>query len=138
MSGTPVHDDPYVAGFLAGQAVAYCEMVSRGVRLAGQLDVPSDACEALVALVQQEGCRTRVLVRDGRAAIWVYRYPQVERLIEALETSLPIPSEMAIWGMGKLLGYDNLDVLAFLASTSTSPAESNPLPCLDKRGSDMG
>lgn len=130
-------DDRYVAGFLAGQAVAYCEMVTRGVRLAGQLDVPLEARDTLVALIGREGCLARVIERDtDRAAIWIYRDQGVEWLLDALETSFPTPNAIAIWGMGKLLGYGNQDVMTFLASTSTSPAESSPRPCLDMRCSD--
>lgn len=106
--------DEYVAGFLAGQAVAYCEMVTRGVRLAGQLDVPSQACDTLAQLVYAEGCMARIVTRDtGRAALWVYREHGVERLIDAFESSLPTPNDVAIWGMGKLLGYGDQDVLTF-------------------------
>lgn len=130
--------DRYIDGFLAGQAVAYCEMVCRGVRLAGQLDVPAQACAELVALVQQEGCVARVVSLDRtRAAVWIYRDKRVERLIEALH-EIPMPSDIAIWSMGKLFGYADADVLDFLASTSVSAAESSPRLCSGKLDSDTG
>ena len=109
----------YIEGFLAGQAVAYCEMVSRGVRLAGQMDVPAQACDSLVILVQQEGCFARVVSVDpGRAAIWIYRDRGVERLIDAFDDAgVPMPSELAIWSMGKLFGYCDQQVLDYLRAT---------------------
>ena len=118
-------NDRYVAGFLAGQTIAYCEMVSRGVRLAGQLDVPADACQTLAELISSEGCRCRVVSRDAeRAAIWIYREPSVERLIEAFESTCPTPADVAIWGMGKILGYSDQDVMTFLTSTSVRTSTS--------------
>ena len=107
----------YAEGFLAGQAVAYCEMVRLGIRLAGQLDVPLDACARLVLLVQREGCKARVVSSRDRAAIWIYYDGRVERLIDALDgITAPMPSDVAIWGMGKLFGYSDLDVLDYLTS----------------------
>jgi hypothetical protein len=109
--------DRYISGFLAGQAVAYCEMVSRGVRLAGQLDVPAESCPALVELVQREGCKAHVVPRDGRAALWIYRDERIEKLIHALDGTVPMPPCVAVWGMGKLFGYSDRDILDYLAST---------------------
>lgn len=118
----------YADGFLAGQVVAYCEMVNRGVRLTGHIDVPEDACSALVSLVKQEGCLARVDVGEGgRAVLWIYRDPDVESLIVALcSPDFPMPSAVAIWGMGKLFGYGDRDVLTFLGSTSASVEEPSP------------
>lgn len=128
----------YISGFLAGQAVAYCEMVCRGVRLAGQLDVPEEACAGLVSLVDREGCTAYVVSGDsGRAAVWIYRDDRVVRLIEALSAA-PMPSAVTVWGMGKLLGYSDEDVLNFLSSTSASLAESNRHPCSGTLDSDRG
>jgi hypothetical protein len=128
----------YIAGFLAGQAVAYCEMVCRGVRLAGQLDVPTAACAELVPLIEQEGCSVRVMSLDhDRAALWIYRDKRVERLIQELSAA-PMPSDVAIWSMGKLFGYGDGDVLDFLASTSVSGARSSLRLCSGKPHSDTG
>ena len=111
--------DRYVEGFLAGQVVAYCEMTLRGVRLAGQMDVPSDACSSLISLVEAEGCMARVVCRDaGRAAFWIYRDARVGALIDALESTPPMPRNLAIWSMGKLFGYGDREVLDFLNSST--------------------
>ena len=109
--------DRYIEGFLAGQAVAYCEMVRRGVRLAGQLDVPADECARLLMVVQREGCLGHSVQRDeGRAAVWIYRDERIKRLIDSFETAAPCPSHSAIWGMGKLFGYGDQDILDYLPS----------------------
>lgn len=109
--------EKYIEGFLDGQALAYCEMVSRGVRLAGQLDVPAEACAQLLPLIEREGCLARVASRDpGRSAIWIYRDKRVERLIAALDiTNNRMGSvDIAIWSMGKLFGYGDGEVLDFM------------------------
>lgn len=104
----------YIEGFLAGQAIAYCEMVSRGVRLAGQMDVPAKYAAKLRALVEQEGCLARLQRRDrGRVALWIFSIEGVDRLIDALEKA-PMPSDVAIWSMGKLFGYGDWDVLNYV------------------------
>ena len=112
----PTGAEGYISGFLDGQAVAYCEMVCRGVRLAGQLDVSADACVRLVALIEREGCMARVVGGESdRAAIWIYRDAAVERLIDAI-TEIPMPADAAVWSMGKLFGYGDRDVLDYVAA----------------------
>lgn len=128
--------DRYVHGFWDGQVVAYCEMVCRGVRLAGQLDVPLEVSDGLALLAEREGCMARVVARDpDRAAVWIYRDKAVNGLIDALSET-PMPTEVGIWGMGKLLGYGDRDVLDFFESRSVFVGEPIRRPCLDRQGFD--
>jgi len=43
--------DRYIEGFLAGQAVAYCERVNTGAGIAAQLVCPDKYVEALTKLI---------------------------------------------------------------------------------------
>ena len=104
--------DRYVEGFLAGQAVAYCERVITGMSLAAQLECPGEFSEELSQLIIDEGCKVLASVVDGRAVLWIYRDEIAARLIANLEAT-HAPSELGIWSMGKLLGYATNDVAAF-------------------------
>ncbi len=48
-------NDRYIEGFLAGQAVAYCERVNTGMSLAAQLDCPAEYAGKVSQLVTSEG-----------------------------------------------------------------------------------
>lgn len=122
----------YVRGYLAGQATAYCEMISRGVRLAGQLTLPKEYLEDLVALVKREGCEVLACpVNDERVTLWIYMEPAVRELIDDLQ-SVPA-SRLGVWGMGKLFGYADCEVINFLkgSSSSASTEEPSSRPCSD-------
>lgn len=106
--------DRYVEGFIAGQAVAYCERVRTGMSLAAQLECPMAYREMVQNLAAEEGCK--VLDDSGahtQASLWIYRDELVPRLIAEMK-SAHAPSEFAMWSMGRLLGYANHDVAGFI------------------------
>lgn len=110
----------YIEGFLDGQALSYCEMVNRGVRLAGMLDVHARETARLVALIERDGCKAHVVETvAGRAGLWIYRDDRVVTLIDAFESRASrVPSDADKWMMGKLFGYGDTDVLEFIAHRS--------------------
>lgn len=106
--------DRYIEGFLAGQAVAYCERVLTGMSLAAQLDVPREHCPTICDLVRQEGCEAlEDSDGEGRASIWIYRDDTVPVLIAQMK-SAQLQGELGVWSMGRLLGYANADVSTFI------------------------
>lgn len=106
--------DRYIDGWHDGVAHAYCEMVKRGVRLAGWMDAPNRHVARLRALVKLDGCHARVTRRQrGRAGLWIYRDASAVRLIRELDRPKP-PSALTVWAMGKLFGYGDKDVLRFI------------------------
>ena len=52
--------DRCIEGFLAGQAVAYCERVNTGSPIAAQLVCPDAYAEALTKLVTAEHCKVLI------------------------------------------------------------------------------
>lgn len=124
--------DRYIEGFLDGQALSYCEMVNRGVRLAGFLDVHAKEIARLVGLIERDGCKGKVVDTgaQGRAGLWIYRDDRVVTLIDAFEAKgSHVPSDADTWMMGKLFGYGDTDVLEFMARRSTTGA--TVVRCLD-------
>ena len=104
----------YIEGFLAGQAVAYCERVNTGSGLAAQLVCSEIYLGTLLNIVAQEGCRSLVQPHEyDRVMLWAYRHEPVKRLIEHLQSASE-PSDLGIWSMGKLFGYADRDVVAFI------------------------
>jgi hypothetical protein len=103
----------YIAGFLAGQAVAYCERVSTGCSLIAQLVCSNIHVGRLTALVAQEGCKSTVeRHKFGRSLIWIYRDELAKRLIDDLQSVTA--SELGMWSMGKLFGYADHEVFNFI------------------------
>jgi hypothetical protein len=104
----------YVEGFLDGQAVAYCERVRVGAGVAAQLVCPGAHAQRLLGLVKKEGCKAKVARHThGRVSIWIYRHETVWRLIERMQ-SASRASALSAWSMGKLFGYSDHDVIAFI------------------------
>lgn len=105
--------EQYIAGFLAGQAVAYCERVNTGCSLIAQLVCPNAQVGTLIALVAQEGCKSTVeRHKFGRASIWIYRNKLAKRLIGDLQSVTA--SALGMWSMGKLFGYADHEVFNFI------------------------
>jgi hypothetical protein len=121
--------DRYIEGFLAGQAVAYCERVNTGTGIAAQLVCPDVYMEMLTKLIAEEHCKALVAPHEsGRISLWIYRDELAKRIILALQ-SAHAPTELEVWSMGKLFGYANQDVLSFIErSTLACPEGSNPHP----------
>ena len=119
--------DRYIEGFLSGQAVAYCERVLTGMSLAAQLDCPEAYREKLCELIVSEGCNVLVESHEHeRVSLWIYREQIAARLIRDLQAA-HAPTELGMWGMGRLLGYATNEVTAFVEqSRSASPGESSP------------
>ena len=106
-------DDRYIEGYLAGQVAAYCEMVVCGVRLAGQITLPTRYEKKVRLLIAQEGCRVKThRVNAERISLWIYREKGARRLIDSLQ-SAPA-SASGVWGMGKLFGYADREILSFI------------------------
>ena len=126
MMEAEVIQDRYIEGFLAGQAVAYCERVVTGAGLAAQLVCPNAYVETLAQLITKEDCEVLIAPHEyGRTSLWIYRDELAKRLILALQ-STSAPSELSAWSMGKLFGYANQDVLSFIErSRSAFPGESS-------------
>ena len=105
----------YIDGFWAGQAVAYCEQVRNGLRLAGEIACPSIFIGALVLLVAEEGLKSAVeqtCPRLHRATIWIYKDDLVKRVIDYLRSGET--SEVNVWGMGKIFGYADCEIIKFI------------------------
>lgn len=121
--------DRYIEGFLAGQAVAYCERVNTGAGMAAQLVCPDNYVETLTKLVAAEHCQVLTEPHScGRTSLWIYRDELAKRLILALQ-SASAPSELGLWSMGKLFGYGSQDIFSFVeCSRLAFPEESSPLP----------
>lgn len=104
----------YIEGFLAGQAITYCEAISRGSRLVAQMSFPKMYAATLIRLIALEGCRSTIcLRRSGRVKIWIYRDPTAKRFVKRL-TSKPGPvSALDIWSMGKFFGYADREVIDY-------------------------
>jgi hypothetical protein len=126
----------FLRGYLIGQAAAYCEMVCRGVRLAGQLCVPPEYADDVSAFISGEECKVAVYpLSDERVTLWIYREKSALALIDDLR-SAPT-SKVGVWAMGKLFGYADCEVIDFLERSfkSASISESNPLPSSGTVGS---
>jgi len=105
----------YVEGFLAGQAVAYCERVNTGLSLAAEITFPKIYAEKLTRLVAQEGCESSIEpVSTERVQLWIYRDKFVKRLIDQVRSAPETPSERDMWSTGKLFGYADRDVINFI------------------------
>ena len=122
----------WAAGFVCGQAQAYCDQIRFGSRLAAQLAFPGSCLTAVARLVEEEGCVMKVERGGERVSVWIYRDPQAERLIDALDAA-PV-SPITVWAMGKLFGYGTPEVADYLA-TSASPEGSNWPLCSCRNGS---
>jgi len=118
--------DRYIEGFLAGQAVAYCERVNTGAGMVAQLVCPNIYAEKLAKIVTAEQCKVLIEPHESdRTSLWIYRDDLAKRLILALQ-SAHAPTELQVWSMGKLFGYASKDVLSFIErSTSACPGESS-------------
>ena len=121
-----MNQDRYIEGFLAGQAVAYCERVNTGAGTAAQLVCPKVYVDTLAKLITAEQCKVLISSHEsGRTSLWIYRDELAKRLILALQ-SATATTELEVWSMGKLFGYASQDVLSFIErSTSAYPGESS-------------
>lgn len=125
--------DRYIEGFLAGQAVAYCERVTTGMSLATQLVCPTAYADKLTELITQEHCMVHVEPHtDERTSLWIYRDELAKRLIVALQSSSS-PDDLGMWGMGKLFGYADRDVLAFIERSAHIPKTARTEPTIASR-----
>jgi hypothetical protein len=131
--------DRYTEGFLAGRAIAYCERVNTGAGLAAQMSFPKEYTDKLVQPVAQEGCESAVeQLSSERDLLWIYRDELAKRLIDQARSDSEKTSELDMWRMGKLFGYSDHDVLAFIErSTLAFPEESGPPPSADMLCSHM-
>jgi hypothetical protein len=111
-----VHErDRYIEGFLAGQVVAYCERVNTGSGLAGQIACPRAYVNKLIALVANEGCESVIEeINPERVSLWIYRDKLVKCLIDYLQSGPEAQTKLGAWGMGKLFGYSDRQVLDFI------------------------
>lgn len=127
--------EAYLEGFLAGQVIAYCEQVRTGSRLAGQIDCDERYAVTLADLAQREDCLTKIQTTcQGRVSLWVYKQELAVRIIDYLQSAPQ--SEVGVWGMGKLLGYADCEIVRFVESSrSASGSESSQLQCSDTAGS---
>jgi len=105
--------DRYASGYWDGQAIAYCEQVRSGSRVAGQLSCEAGYAERLSSLIASENCQAIVEKHaDGRTTVWIYREDYVKDIIEWLQ-SIP-QSKAGAWGMGKLLGYSDSEIANYI------------------------
>lgn len=107
-------EDRYIEGFLTGQAIAYCERINTGMSLAAQLVCPAPYIDRVCSVVKSEGCKVWDDTSDsGQASLWIYRDEIVPKIIVEMK-SAHATSEFGMWSMGRLLGYANHDVAAFI------------------------
>lgn len=120
---TPERDaSDYIRGFLDGQALAYCEAIHTGSKLAALIDSPAANVASLEGLIASEGLECFVKQNESRAAVWIYRDPVAKLLIDDLHSDVPVPFVLAQWATGKLFGYADVEVARFIV-TSTSKGD---------------
>jgi hypothetical protein len=127
-------------GFVLGQTTAYLEQVNAGAKLAAQIGCHATHSPAIRELAEKEGCRVIVEQRGaGRVAIWIFKHAFVETIIAEMsgEKTTP-PNALEVWSMGKLFGYSDSEIRAYLQThklvRSPSDSESNQPPGLRRSG----
>lgn len=94
----------------------YSQQVFAGAKLAASITVKDELGEAVLAVVNQEGCSAITEVEDGWATILIYKYDFVLLLYEemrARQSSGP-PSLLDVWSTGKLFGYSDYEISQYL------------------------
>ena len=130
----------FALGFVLGQTNAYVEQVKTGAKLAAQIGCSRDHLADVVAAVTGDNCEVLVEDRDhNRVAVWVFRLPFVRTLIEQMSQKATPPTTSGVWAMGKLFGYSDSEIGAYLQSNgllrSASDSESSQRLCSDRNGS---
>jgi hypothetical protein len=133
------HTADFALGFVLGQTNVYAEQVRTGAKLAAQLGCGKNHLADVMAAVQQEGCEALVEDREhDRVAVWIYRLPFVRTLIEQMPNKATPPTASEVWAAGKLFGYSDSEIEAYLQShgllRSASDSESSQRPCSGMSG----
>jgi hypothetical protein len=106
-------------GFVLGQTTTYLEQVNAGAKPAAQIGCAARHLPAVRELVEKEGCRIIVDDRrgEGRLGIWIFKDAFVETIIAQMshEKATP-PNALEVWCMGKLFGYSDSAIGAYLQS----------------------
>jgi hypothetical protein len=103
--------ESFERGFVLGQVTTYCEQVITGAKLAAQVGCKRGM---VPEVLDCEGCSA--LQEDwtaDRVSIWIFKYPFVRVLISELHKSAP-PTAAGVWSMGKLFGYSDAEIGAYL------------------------
>jgi len=110
-------------GEIVGRVATYCEQVSTGTKLIGQLTVRRQDESVVRRTAKSEGCRVRFRRYDDqqRSCATLYYYPFVRTLLRDLEREESrrrgnCPSALHVWTAGKLFGYSDYEVGKFLAA----------------------
>ena len=124
----------FEAGYVLGQASVYIEQVLAGAKLAAQLGCSKVYMDDVVSIVRANDCLAKVEERGyGRIAVWIFRHSYVSDLIDQLSKETTLPTASGVWSMGKLFGYSDSEIGAFLEAhgltKSISDSISNQPPC---------
>jgi plasmid replication initiation protein len=92
------------------QALVYSQQVTAGAKLAATLQVKCEMTSDVQAVCEREGCQVVVDMRDGWAYIWIYKYPFVRLLIDAVRKRGAPKSALDTWINGKLFGYSDYEI----------------------------
>ena len=133
-SGRFQQSNEFARGFVLGQATAYIEQVIAGAKLAAQIGCAREYLQEVVLAAERDGCGTLVQDRDhGRVAIWIFRASFVRELIASFKEKAHPPTASDVWAMGKLFGYSDSAIEAYLQAhgltTSASDSKSSQRPC---------
>jgi hypothetical protein len=129
----------FALGFVLGQTNAYVEQVKTGAKLAAQIGCSKAHLPDVIAAVTEEKCEVLVEDREyDRVAVWMFRLPFVRTLIEQMSQKTTPPTAGGVWAMGKLFGYSDSEIGAYLQVhelvKSASDSESSPRPFEGKSG----
>jgi hypothetical protein len=129
----------YEIGFVTGQACAYVEQVIAGAKLAAQIGCSKDRLPDVISAIEGNGCQYKIEDRGfERVAVWIYKQPFVAALIDDMQKKTTPPTAPEVWSMGKLFGYSDYEIGAYLQAhgliKSAFSPEPNQLPDASKHG----
>lgn len=108
--------EAFQQGYIYGAVTVYCEQVSTGAKLAGEICVPKRHVSMVKQTVKTWGCSVLCAEHEERVTVWIYKYPFVKFLIEALFFSKTEgkPTAAEIWAAGKVFGYSDFEIAKYL------------------------
>ena len=105
----------FVDGYELGEADIYCECVSTGTKLAASLIFHRRNADKMVELIQTSDCLYRMDLEhsEGWAHVFIYKYPWVEGLLDAIDSRGAPKTAFDNWVNGKLFGYSDVEIAEF-------------------------
>ncbi len=85
-----------------------------GMSLIAEIGCPVGLKDIVLSVARQERCKTFVKEERGRAVVWIYRRNAALGIIQEIAARKSTPRSLDVWAMGKLFGYSDAAVLAFI------------------------